>query len=295
MSTLAPPPSAHGRYSEPPPEPPFVAADPQGKDPVVRAIARRKGLVAAIAVLIAAAGVAAGAARKPTYTASTTLQVGTVNPNSPGFFGFVQSAADLATAFSRSIAAAPVLETVHDKLGLNASQATARLSAAPIPVSPSFRIVATGPSARAAIDLANVTSAAVVSYESHANSSNPRAEELLERYHEAAQALQKAAAKVDHLSAASHTSASASLLRAKAARDEAQVHANALSAAYQNALVTSGPSDGLVSLLAGATTASNDHRSKTELFGFIGLLAGLVLGSLAAVLVEQRRRPRLSH
>ena len=51
----------------------------------------------------------------------------------------------------------------------------------------------------------------------------------------------------------------------------------------------------LVSLLSGAVTAESNHKSKIELLGFIGLLAGLVIGCALAVLREQRggglRRP----
>ena len=89
-------------------------------------------------------GAGIGLLRQTTYTASATLQVGQVNPNSPGFLGYVQSASSLATAFSRSIAAAPVLATVKRKLALGPADATPRLSAEPIPLAPAFRVIATG-------------------------------------------------------------------------------------------------------------------------------------------------------
>jgi uncharacterized protein involved in exopolysaccharide biosynthesis len=106
---------------------------------LLRSIAHSKLLVCLFAVVFAVAGTAFGLSRQRTYTASATLQVGQVNPNSPGFYGYVQSAASLATAFSRAIDAEPVLATVQQKLGLAPSEAIPRLSAEPLPVSPAFR------------------------------------------------------------------------------------------------------------------------------------------------------------
>src|ERR1700760_4061781 len=79
------------------------------------AIKADKVLVIAIALLGAVVGIAIGLTKPPTYEASTTLEVGRVSPNSPSFYGFTQSASSLATAFSRSIAAAPVLREVEEK------------------------------------------------------------------------------------------------------------------------------------------------------------------------------------
>ena len=265
-------------------------------DPVIRAVRRQKLLVLLISILAVGTGAGIGAVRQPTYTAAATLQVGTVNPNSPGFYGFVQSAADLATAFSRSITAAPVLATIHHTLGLTPTQAAQRLSAAPIPVSPSFRIIATGPTEHAAVGLAHVASKAVITYEAHANSTNPQATALLKSYQQAAAAREKAAVLVKKLSKIPATSLTEAeteaLTRARAALDAAQVHATALGAEYQNAVVSSAPSTGLVSLLAGAAGATSDHRAKIELFGFLGLLAGVILGCAIAVPVDRRARAR---
>ena len=69
---------------------------------ILSAIGLNKLLVALCALVMGLAGVAYGLARQPTYTASASPQVGQVNPNSPGFLGYVQSASSLATAFSRS-------------------------------------------------------------------------------------------------------------------------------------------------------------------------------------------------
>jgi uncharacterized protein involved in exopolysaccharide biosynthesis len=263
-------------------------------DFVIGAITSHKRLVALVGVILALAGAAVGIVREPTYTSSSTLQVGIVNLNSTGVYGFVQSASALATVFSRSITAAPVLAAVNSKLGIGPTQATQRLSAEPIPLSPSFRIIATGSSASAAVRLANTASSAVIAYEaSAASATSPQSAGLLAQYAQAAAASQKAAAQVAHLTATHKPSPSteAALIRARTNLDSARVRAGALGSIYRGALVSAGtnPSSGLVTVVAGAVTASSDRSSKIELLAFIGLLAGLVLGAVIAALYEQRR------
>jgi capsular polysaccharide biosynthesis protein len=285
------------KITDPPPElsghSPLIAGvfePPSGFAP--NAIARHKLLVCAVAVLCAALGLAYGVSRQPRYTASATLQVGQVNPNSPGFYGYVQSAAALASAFSRAVAAEPVLAAVQQKLKLPPAVAGARLSAEPIPVSPAFRVIATGPSAPAAVALANVAAAALIDYESESNSANPQAATLLHEYAEASFALQRANASFVRLAHDKRASAEARL-RAGAARTAAQVKLKAIGNSYVGAVTSQAPRSGLVTLLAGASSASSDHRSKIEMFALIGLLAGIVLGCLGAMLRERRAVEKL--
>lgn len=280
--------------------PETTAASPRAEaDPLLRgifeppnsltlaAIARHKWMVALLAIALAALGAAYGLARKPTYTASATLQVGQVNPNSPGFYGYVQSASALASAFSRAIQAEPVLQAVQHKLALTPASASARLSAEPIPVSPAFRVIATGPSRAAALALANVTAAALIEYESQSNSANPQAGALLHEYAEASFALQRASASFARV-ARERRASPAAKARAAAEKTAAQVKLKAIGNSYVGAVTSQAPRSGLVTLLAGATSASSDRKSKIEMFSFVGLLAGLVLGCAAAIWRERR-------
>jgi capsular polysaccharide biosynthesis protein len=262
-----------------------VFEPPSGFAPT--AIARHKLLVCAVAVLCAALGLAYGLSRQPSYTASATLQVGQVNPNSPGFYGYVQSAAALASAFSRAVVAKPVLATVQQKLKLPPAVAGGRLSAEPIPVSPAFRVIATGPSRSAAVALANVAAGALIAYESQSNSANPEAKTLLHEYAEASFALQHANASFTRLAHDKRASAEARA-RAAAERTAAQVKVKAIGNSYVGAVTSQAPRSGLVTLLAGATSASSDRKSKVEMFALVGLLAGIVLGCLGALLRERR-------
>ncbi len=255
---------------------------------VVSAIARNKWLVLLIAIITAVIGIAIGKTRKVTYTASATLQVGQVNPNSPGFFGYVQSSASLATAFSRSISAEPVLVAVQHKLHLAPAAAIPRLSSEPIPQSPVFRVIATGASEHGAVQLANVAAAAVVSYEGQSNSANPEAESLLAEYREASVRLHDAVEKLAHLSHQRDASKKA-LAYAEAEKNAAAAKFRALGVAYTSTVSSQAPRNGLVSLLAGAASASSNKSSEVEQFGFIGLLLGIVIGCFVAVLRERLR------
>jgi uncharacterized protein involved in exopolysaccharide biosynthesis len=268
-----------------------VFEPPSGFAPT--AIARHKLLVCAVAAICAVLGVAYGLSRQPNYTASATLQVGQVNPNSPGFYGYVQSAAALASAFSRAVAAEPVLAAVQQKLKLPPSVSSARLTAEPIPVSPAFRVIATGPSRTAAVTLANVAAGALIDYESQSNSANPQAKALLHEYAEASFALQRANTSFTRLAHDKRASVEARA-RAAAERTAAQVKVKAIGNSYVGAVTSQAPRSGLVTLLAGATSASSDHKSKIEMFGFIGLLAGIVLGCLGALLRERRAVEKLA-
>jgi hypothetical protein len=258
---------------------------------VLAAIARGKWVVCACAVLFAILGTAYGLSRHRTYTTSATLEVGQVNPNSPGFNGFAQSATSLATAFSRGIYADSVLEAVQHKLHVSPLQASTRLSSEPIPTSPAFQVIATGPTELAAVQLANVAANALIAYESKSNSTNPEAESLLHEYQKASLELRRIVANVSQRSRGVHGYSSA-LASAEAEKSAALIKLRALGAAYTNAISSRAPSSGLVTLLAGATGASSDHSSKTEKFGFIGLLAGIVVGCMAAVLFGRRRMSR---
>jgi hypothetical protein len=243
-------------------------------------------------VTLAVLGTAVGATRTTTFTAASTLQVGKVNPNSPGFYGFVQSASQLATMFSRAITAGPVLHRIQARLGVSPRAATSRLSAEPIPNSPAFRVIATGPSADAAIQLANVTAGSVIAYEGRSNAYDSDTARLFRQYRaaslkqaKATTAIKQAQREYGRFPTAEQRAA---LDRAEARRADASLEAQALAASYQ--LSAQSTTRGLISLLAGAAGASSDRGSKLQLLGFVGLLGGLLLGCALAQVVERRSR-----
>jgi hypothetical protein len=270
---------------------------------VLAAIARYKLIVGLCAIALALIGVAYGLSRPKIYTATATLQVGQVNPNSPGFGSYVQSASALAAVFSHAISAEPVLTTIQQKLKLAPSYAIARLSSEPLPQIPVFRVFATGSTAAGTVKLANVAAEAIVAYEDQSNSAS-QVTSMLNAYHAASLNLQRASAKLAEFE---------SLTRGKEREAVAQAHGRskppdssvfvpgkaevataaakvkAIATAYSAAVANQAPRTGFVSVLASATGASGNKNSKVETYGVIGLLAGLVIGCAAAVLLARRR------
>jgi capsular polysaccharide biosynthesis protein len=277
MKTAEPPAITPPPTNDPPPLVRGVFDPPEGL--AFGALRRHKKLIAIFALLGLLAGAALGLARPATYEAAATLQVGQVNPNSPGFASYTQSSSSLATAFSRAIAAAPVLATIEHKLHIAKRKASGRLSSEPIPLSPAFRVLATGPSAAEAKRLANVAAAGVIAYENRSNSANPEAASLLAAYRRASLELSEASAAV----------ASNGGLQAKAEQSAAKIKLKAIATAYVATVGSQPPREGFISLLAGATSAKSNRHSMIQLYGFLGLLLGLLAGCGVAVLRDRRR------
>lgn len=276
MRTAEPPAITPPPTNDPPPLVRGVFDPPEGL--AFGAIRRHKKLIAIFAVLGVIAGAALGLVRPATYEAAATLQVGQVNPNSPGFASYTQSSSSLATAFSRAIAAAPVLATIERKLHIAKRKASGRLAAEPIPLSPAFRVLATGPSAAEAKRLANVAAAGVITYENHSNSANPEAASLLAAYRRASLELSEASA-----------ADAGGDLRAKAAQSAAKIKLKAIATAYVATVGSQPPREGFISLLAGATSATSNRHSMIQLYGFLGLLLGLLAGCGVAVLRDRKQ------
>lgn len=263
-----------------------------------RAIRRRPLWVLIPLLLLTGAGIAAGLLRAPVYQAESRLLVGRVNPGTPTLPGFVQASTALADAYSRSIAAAEVVDPVAARLGLAPLTAASRLVASPVPQSPVIRVIGEGSTAGGAIALSALASRALTRYVTRLNATSGNERSLLAAYRRAAGVVSRASAQVDLLSAdyARHpTPAAADALdAARADRDAAQLRARAIGTAYAGDQQSFGASTGIVSVLALARQASSDRLHMLELLAFAGLLVGAVLGLGFAWLREQRSTRRRS-
>ena len=105
-------------------------------------------------VVLAAAGITLGLRRPPTYTASTTINVGTPDINSQATPGYVQAEQTLASAYSREVASQFVYNPVAKDLNIARGDVASRLSSSAVPASPTFTINATGSTPSGAVTLA---------------------------------------------------------------------------------------------------------------------------------------------
>jgi capsular polysaccharide biosynthesis protein len=245
-------------------------------------------------VVLAAAGITLGLRRQPTYTASTTINVGAPDINSQATPGYVQAEQTLASAYSREVTSQFVYKPVAGQLHVSQGEVASRLSSSAVPSSPTFTINATGSSQQSAITLAQAATGALNHYISVIDQGENSSAQLLARY-------QAAERKADRLSAISGSLAgensvspgsvsSSRRAAAKLAAQVAQLQANSLAGQYTSGSTMSRGA--IIQVLNPATSASSDRRSITERYGVIGAAAGIVLGAALALLVANLRRRR---
>jgi uncharacterized protein involved in exopolysaccharide biosynthesis len=278
------------------PEPPAPRLVPRVT--VLTAARRHWLLVAVITALFTAAGIAVAVVRAPVYAAQARLVVGRIDVSAPGALGsFTEATQAIASQYSRSIDAVGITSRVAPKAGLSRAQVAARVSASPIPDSPVIRLSATGTNAGGAIRLANLASAALVTYTTELNRSNPDTSRLLGRFTTASRDVVEQRAELSRLRRsydADPTHEKRSEMQATEVKLRvAELEQETLHEAY-NTSMQSQASSSLVQSVERATTASNDRVRYLQFLGFVGLVAGLAVGlALATLLANRLLRRRL--
>ncbi len=280
-------PGARERYAAPPP--------PSGPSRAVglgTALRRYPVLALLPVVVLAAAGITLGLRRAPTYTASTTINVGTPDIASQATPGYVQAEQTLASAYSREVQSQFVYNPVAKDLNLSRAEVASRLSSSAVPSSPTFTINATGPTKASAITLAATATKELQHYINVIDQGETSSAQLLNRYRAAAleaDRLSGISGKLTGQNSVLPGSVSATRRRdAKVAAQVAQLQANALGQQYTNSSTMSRGAT--IQVLNPATAATSDRQTITERYGVIGVAAGLVLGAALALLVANIRR-----
>jgi uncharacterized protein involved in exopolysaccharide biosynthesis len=263
-------------------------------------------IVVAMGVLFAAAGVVVALGRHPTYTAESSMNVGAVNLRVQAQSGYTAGAEALASSYSRVAMSSLVVNPVARKLHLTPQQVSDRLTAAPVPDQPAFRILATGPSAGEAITLADAATKQMQSYADQASTGHDSAGTLLKRFQRqsgrAARLQQRyfllkgyeAESKVTGATPEQIANAPSQkkLIDAQVAYETAQLKAQALSGMYAVRVQEVGDAP-RVALLGRSIGATSDRTHVLEELGAAGLLAGLLIGAALALLTDRataRRR-----
>ena len=95
-------------------------------------------------IVLVSAAVAVGLTRDPNYTAETKLTAGRVDSGTPSsaLAGFTAASQSLAETYSRSVHSDQILRQVAEDTDTSPSVVSSKVTAAPIPNTPVFRVTA---------------------------------------------------------------------------------------------------------------------------------------------------------
>jgi capsular polysaccharide biosynthesis protein len=273
--------------------------DPPPSRPTVGDATRRYWPLVLVAVLVLGAfGAYTGHSRKPVYTASASLSVGLLDVTTQSVPGFAVGGEVVASGYSRAVQTDGVIDPVAQRLKMTPAEVRSHVSSTPVPNSPIFTVTATAESAGSAVTLANAVSQSMIAYgRSHA-STDAASARLLARYQSAVRNRNRARNRVAQLRSGSSTTAgssgtastastasdSGSLSQARADLEVQQLRMDTLADQYRARTSTPG-NTAVLQPLVNAQGAASDRGSKTQLYGALGVLAGLCLGTALAVLL----------
>ena len=269
-------------------------------------------------VVLAAAGIVAGRAKPPTYSATATINVGKSDINTQATPGYLVAAEALASSYSRLVESQHVAIPAAQKVGETPAEAGSQVTAVPIPNEPTFTITAEGSSAARATALANAAVAALQAYVTRSATQDGGTAQLLAQYQKAQALTFQLQQKVKTLEAraapiigtgtsttpttlATTTSTTpapgvsqAQITAAKVAEQTAALQAQSLSNQYLS-LSENGVAPTLDVLIAPTGSTSTNRTTNMEKYGIVGAVGGLVIGvafaALAGAVDTRRRRP----
>lgn len=252
---------------------------------ILDAILLYPAMVALCTIVLAAAGVALGYMREPTYTATSELLVGNLSISDPSAIpGAVGASQALADVYARLIDANDVRRRIAKETETAPDEAS--VSATHVIESPLIEVTATSDSQQAAVNYANAGGAALSDYVNGLKSPGAEVKPIARRYREAQLRYAQARDLFERLErrlGPSFTPAErAQLNEAESDLETAQLRRRALGALFQRgqSIRVSQPS---LSLFETATGTSSDRASTMQITGLIGLIAGLALGAALAV------------
>ena len=268
-------PAAPDAAVPPPPERPF-------RGPLESALRHPFLAIVPVVVLVGVAA-AIGLTRDPTYTAEARISVGRVDVPAYTLQGVIIGNGTLASGYSRTIDAEPVVGPAGNAVGLSPSQARDRLSASPIPETTLIRVEADGPNQKDAVKLANAGSRSLINYVEDLNREQ-ESSGLLRQFRVARARAERAKTTLDRLLEDPRPSRAA-LEKARLNLATAQLESETIGNQYR--ATQGGPeSQDLLQFVAPAAEATSDRRSTFERLLLIGLAAGVLVGLALALLRE---------
>jgi capsular polysaccharide biosynthesis protein len=273
--------------------PPGVIEPPPSRPTVGDAMRRYWPLVLLAILVLGAFGAYTGHSRRPVYTASASLSVGLLDVTTQSVPGFAVGGEVVASGYSRSVQTDGVIDPVARRLNMTPAEVRGHVSSTPVPNSPIFTVTATAESASGAVTLANAVSRSMIAYGRSHSSTDAATARLLERYQTAVRNRNRARNRVAQLKSGSSTttagtastaSDTGSISQARADLEVQQLRMDSLSEQYR-ARASAPANTAVLQPLVNAQGASSDRGAKTQLYGALGVLAGLCVGSALAVLL----------
>ena len=257
------------------------------------AIWRHPVLAIAPVVVLVALACAAVYARTPNYTADARLAVGRLDASTPSSLaGFTQATQTLAERYARSVRGDAIIDPAAAALDVRSSRIRDRISAAPIPETPVFRIRAEAETPEDAAVLANTVSESLVRHsERLATSGGPASGRLLQRYRRAALEFARLDEAMDdrrsEFEAFPGPVTQDALAEARSEATVAKLRLSTLQTAYETSMQSAG-SAALVEIVERAVKGRSDKSRVTQLLLFIAVVAGLAIGIALALLRANR-------
>jgi capsular polysaccharide biosynthesis protein len=243
-------------------------------------------------VLLVSVAVAVGLTRDPNYTAETRLTAGRIDSGTPSsaLAGFTSAAQALAETYSRSVHSDEILRKVAEDTGTSPSSVSSKVTAAPVPNTPVFRVSAEAGSPGLATKLSVLVSEALVDEVSENIQMSPQSEGLFKEYKAAL--AQETLAKERYQGYRDGVAPPHRLSAARANFEGASLRADALRESYlasnQNQSGTAVPE-----IIGRATGASSDRSRTLQILLFVAIVAGIVVGTALALIRGHREARRL--
>lgn len=268
--------------------------EPEPVSPLV-ALKRHWKIGVALTLAGAFAGAAVGLVLPASYTAESRIAVGSNDLTALAIPGYAFAAGELAASTARYVDNSQALGALEPVLGEDAGEVSV-VTASPIPQSNIIRVEVTASSTPVAVRATEVLTDYLIEQASRVNSSSD-ADELLQQLTELSLEVAETSVALDRASteAGSTTSvlppseaAVAQVVDLTAQLTVLQARQAALQAQYEDAVTADGLEYQLVTV-AEAAPSMDSASSQVQRYGLLGLVAGLLAGGLASVLLERRR------
>jgi uncharacterized protein involved in exopolysaccharide biosynthesis len=279
---------------EPPDGRRFPPSRPPAQHPLgpLRPVVSRWWLVLPVMLAFAAGGAYVANEAQPTYSASATINVGRTDVRVQALPGYAAGATSLAAAYARIVQSAEIEEPLARRLRLPVDDVRRRLSAVPVPSNPFFTIRGTGRTADEAVRFTRAATREMKAYVKRSDRGDVSVDSLLSRYRSVASRQADLQRRIDRLTAgAVGSSVPPSAARAQAEYDTLAIQAEALKQQYAERSAEVATTAG-ITVISPATAAESDRKKTVQRLVAVGLVAGLVVGSALALLLERARRAR---